>query len=131
MKIGQLSQLSGCSIQTIRYYEKERLLESPPRSDGNYRLYDKTALERLKFVRRCRTLGVTISEIHQLLELQKKSSESCREVSSLINKKAEEVQFKIKELQHLETELLSLREKCHDDTAIAECGIIENLTETS
>jgi len=129
MKIGQLSELSDCSIQTIRYYEKEGLLEAPRRSEGNFRLYDQNALNRLKFVKRCRTLGITLSEIHQLLDLQKSQSKSCSEVSSMIDKRVQEVQVKISELQHLETELLKLRQKCHDDTAIEECGIIENLTE--
>ena len=127
MKIGQLSALSDCSIQTIRYYEKEGLLEAPLRSEGNFRLYDQTALNRLKFVKRCRTLGITLSEIHQLLDLQKAHSESCTEVSGMIDKRVREVQIKINELQQLETELHALRNKCDNDTAIDECGIIENL----
>ena len=130
MKIGHLSKLSECSVQTIRYYEKEGLLDPPRRSEGNFRLYDQSALNQLKFIKRCRTLGITLSEIHQLIKLQNVHSESCSEVSSMIEKRVEEVQLKINELQHLEKELLKLCQKCHDDKNIDECGIIEDLTES-
>ena len=84
MKIGKLSELSGCSIQTIRYYEKEGLIEKPSRSEGNFRVYDESALSRLKFIRRCRTLDITLAEIRQLLDLQQTPSESCSEISDMI-----------------------------------------------
>jgi len=51
MKIGELSKTSGCSIQTIRFYEKEGLLSDPERTEGNFRLYDVTALKQLEFVK--------------------------------------------------------------------------------
>lgn len=130
MKIGQLSELSECTIQTIRYYEKEKLLDPPPRSEGNFRLYDNNALSRLRFIKRCRSLGMTLAEIHQLFNLQKNQSESCQKVSNMIDSRVEEVQVKIKELQQLKTELKALREKCNDNSAIEACGILEDLSKT-
>ena len=128
MKIGKLSSLSDCSIQTIRYYEKEGLIDTPSRSEGNFRLYDHTALSRLQFIRRCRTLDITLAEIHQLLDLQQTPSESCDQVSDMVDKHISEVQHKIEELGTLEEELQNLRAKCHDDTIVDECGIMEDLT---
>lgn len=128
MKIGKLSELSQCSIQTIRYYEKEGLIDPPRRSEGNFRLYDQNALTRLKFIRRCRTLDITLTEIRQLLELQRIPSEPCSQVNAMIDSHILEVKSKITELQALANELKYLRMKCHDGTVIDECGIMENLS---
>ena len=129
MKIGKLSELSNCSIQTIRYYEKEGLIDSPRRSEGNFRLYDDLALSRLQFIRRCRTLDITLTEIRQLLDLQQTPSESCSQVSNMIDRHITDVRNKIKELKSLESELQGLCTKCHDDTVIEDCGIMENLSQ--
>ena len=67
MKIGELSKRTDCSIQTIRYYEKEKLLQSIQRSEGNYRLYDEAAVEQLGFIKLCRSLDLSLSEIRQLI----------------------------------------------------------------
>jgi Cd(II)/Pb(II)-responsive transcriptional regulator len=128
MKIGQLSSLSDCSIQTIRYYEKEGLIDAPSRSEGNFRLYDQAALSRLQFIRRCRTLDIALAEIRQLLDLQQTPSESCQLVSAMVDRHITDVQYKIEELSALKNELMSLREKCHDDTVVDDCGIMESLT---
>lgn len=66
-KIGQLAQRSGCSIETIRYYEQQHLLPKPSRSAGNFRLYDATHLQQLQFIRHCRSLDIRLEEIRQLL----------------------------------------------------------------
>lgn len=56
MKIGELSKVTGCSVQTIRHYEKEHLIASAERSEGNFRLYDEAAVEQLLFIKQCRSL---------------------------------------------------------------------------
>ncbi|GAD65023.1 MerR family transcriptional regulator, partial [Aquipseudomonas alcaligenes] len=56
MKIGELGKQADCQVETIRYYEREGLLPVPGRSEGNYRVYGKEHLERLVFIRNCRTL---------------------------------------------------------------------------
>ncbi len=56
IKIGELAKRTECQAETIRYYEKEGLLPQPSRSGGNYRLYDEEHIERLRFIRHCRTL---------------------------------------------------------------------------
>ena len=59
-KIGELARHVGCRVVTIRYYEKEGLLRSPERTAGNYRLYDETDVERLRFIQRCRSLDMSL-----------------------------------------------------------------------
>ena len=70
MKIGQLSKVSGCSIQTIRYYEKEGLLNRPSRSEGNFRLYDEKSFKELEFIKHCRNLDIPLSDIKTLIDLK-------------------------------------------------------------
>ena len=68
MKIGELAKLTGCSVQTIRYYEKEHLLESKNRSEGNFRLYDSSAVEQLMFIKHCRSLDLALYEVRELID---------------------------------------------------------------
>ncbi len=70
MKIGELAKLTDCQVETIRYYEKENLLPEPARSEGNYRLYTQAHVERLTFIRNCRSLDMTLEEIRSLLSLR-------------------------------------------------------------
>ncbi len=67
--IGQASKASGIKAPTIRYYEQIQLLPSPPRSEGNRRLYDADDLRRLRFIRHARELGFEIEPIRELLAL--------------------------------------------------------------
>ena len=69
MKIGELAKATDCAVETIRYYERENLLPAPARSDGNYRLYTQAHVERLTFIRNCRTLDMTLDEIRSLLSV--------------------------------------------------------------
>ena len=75
MKIGELAKLTDCQVETIRYYERERLLPEPARSEGNYRLYTQAHVERLTFIRNCRSLDMTLEEIRSLLNLRQRCSE--------------------------------------------------------
>jgi len=70
VKIGELAKSSSCSVQTIQYSEKEGLISAPSRSEGNFRLYDKQTFKKLLFIKHCRSLGLTLTEIRQLIQLQ-------------------------------------------------------------
>ncbi len=70
MKIGDLAKATDCAVETIRYYEREKLLPEPARSEGNYRMYTQAHVERLTFIRNCRTLDMTLDEIRSLLQLR-------------------------------------------------------------
>ncbi|MFO1378776.1 MAG: MerR family transcriptional regulator [Chitinivorax sp.] len=86
MKIGELAQQAGCSVETIRYYEREGLLPLPGRTSGNYRHYDAAQLERLQLIRRCRTLDMTHDEIRTLLGYRdRRAGLRCRQRRTAIN----------------------------------------------
>jgi DNA-binding transcriptional MerR regulator len=78
LKIGELAKLTGSQVETVRYYEREGLLPSPDRSEGNYRLYGTAHIEHLEFVLRCRSLDMTLSEIRQLLTFRDSPEQNWR-----------------------------------------------------
>ena len=78
MRIGDLAQATLCPVETIRYYEREGLLPAPARSGGNYRLYGTQHVERLRFIRNCRSLDMTHDEIRTLLAFRDGPEENVR-----------------------------------------------------
>jgi MerR family mercuric resistance operon transcriptional regulator len=96
IQIGKLSRLTGCNIETIRYYERIGLRPHPPRSVVCYRLYETEDVRRLAFVRRARELGFTLHEVRTLLTLSAEHSDStCREVHELAARHLADVRVKI------------------------------------
>ena len=110
MKIGQLSKKMNCSIQSIRFYEKEGLLKSTVRSEGNFRLYDEDAEKELSFILRCRSLDISLAEIRKLKELKYRPNENCQDINAVFDKHIMQVNIKMKELRELKKELKSLRQ---------------------
>jgi Cd(II)/Pb(II)-responsive transcriptional regulator len=131
MKISEVSKRSGCSIQAIRYYEKEGLITAPPRTEGNFRLYGSEEIERLSFINNCRALDLSLSEIKHLLELQYLPSTPCETVNVMIDDHLNVVETRIADLQKLQSELRKLRRRCNSKRAIDQCGILEALSPNS
>ncbi|MES2820049.1 MAG: Cd(II)/Pb(II)-responsive transcriptional regulator [Pseudomonadota bacterium] len=130
MKIGELAKLTACQVETVRYYEREGLLPAPVRSEGNYRLYGETHLERLRFIRNCRTLDMTLEEIRGLLALRDSPAAPCAGVNDLVEAHIQHVQARIASLQALQAQLLELRARCGDERAVEQCGIVQRLNAT-
>ena len=128
MKIGELAARTGCSVQTIRYYEKERLLPVSQRSDGNFRLYDRSAVSLLVFIKHCRSLDLSIAEIRHLLELNASPGTGCADVNQMIESHIGQVGQRIAELNQLRGQLVSLRENCSSNRRVEHCGILQILT---
>lgn len=127
MKIGELAKLTDCSVETIRYYEREGLLPPPARGDNNYRSYGSAHIERLTFIRNCRSLDMAHDEIRRLLDLRDQPS-ACEDVNALIDEHIAHVHARIASLQAMEQQLLELRHRCggRDDPS---CGILQRLNE--
>ncbi len=85
MKIGELASHAGAQVETIRYYEREGLLPETARTDGNYRIYGPTHAERLRFIRNCRSLDMTLDEIRLLLRFKDSPAENCGGVNDLLD----------------------------------------------
>jgi len=128
--IGELAGATGTKVETIRYYESIGLLPAAGRSAGNYRIYARTHLERLSFIRRGRDLGFSLDEVRELLQLSDERTRSCAEVDRIAREHLSEVERKLTDLTALRRELRQLIDQCGHGT-IAECRIIEALAPVS
>ena len=129
MKIGELANIAQCTVETIRYYEKEKLLPAPARTAGNYRHYEQTHIDRLRFIRNCRALDMSHEEIRSLLTLMDNDQSGCSPVNALLDEHIGHVKARIAELRHLEKQLLALRKQCCREQPMDECGILHGLAE--
>ena len=127
MKIGELAEATGCTVQAIRYYEEIQLLKPTQRSEGNYRLYDKSAMERLMFIKQCRSLELALSEIRVLLELIHCPGKKCDDVNLLVDSHIQQIDDRIEALTNLRQQLSSLRRRCSSNRTVERCGILQNL----
>jgi Cd(II)/Pb(II)-responsive transcriptional regulator len=127
LKIGALSKLTGTPVETVHYYEREGLLLEAARSQGNYRLYTDAHVERLQFIRHCRSLDMTLDEIRSLLRFRDTPGENCSEVNALLDEHIGHVASRIKELNLLGQKLRRLRNLCRKEQAIKDCGILQSL----
>jgi Cd(II)/Pb(II)-responsive transcriptional regulator len=128
MKIGGLAKQAGCQVETVRYYEREGLLNAPVRSEGNYRLYGIEHVERLRFIRHCRALDMTMEEIRALLKFRDAPEDNCGQVNALLDEHVGHVTRRIAELKSLEKQLKKLRRLCHRAQAAKDCGILQKLS---
>jgi len=127
MRIGDLAHRAGVDVQTVRDYEREGLLEAPARTPAGYRNYGDQDVERLTFVRHCRSLDMSLADIRRLLAFAGNSALSCDDVNGLIDAQLERVHAKRLALEALEVQLSALRAQCTTGRRIADCGILEEL----
>lgn len=125
--IGQLASVAATPSATIRYYEKIGLLESPSRSNSNYRIYGDNDLARLTFVRRAREIGFTIDQVRSLLAFSDQGDGDCCTVMALTEQHLAEVEQKIADFIELKEHLSRLLTSCRGGR-VADCRIIDALT---
>jgi len=129
MRIGELAAATGVDVETIRYYEREGLLQAPARLGNGYRAYGPAHLERLAFVRHCRALDMPLAAIRRLIDFLVQPSGDCGDIDRLIDEQLARVRARLQSMQALERQLSELRRQCaaaHAHTA-GECGILHEL----
>jgi len=127
MRIGELAKQAGTDAQTVRYYEREGLLDAPSRTASGYRAYGPRHVERLNFIRHCRSLDMPLADVKRLLELSSDRGVSCDDVNALVQSHLDRVRVKRAALESLEKQLAALRAHCESGHRIADCGILEEL----
>jgi Cd(II)/Pb(II)-responsive transcriptional regulator len=127
MRIGELAAGAACDVQTVRFYEREGLLEEPARNASGYRTYDERHLTRLSFIRHLRSLDIPLPEVRQLLAYAASPQEACGPVNDLLDSHIAMVKNRIQELKALEKQLVALRKTCDGD-ASHPCAILESFT---
>ncbi|TDT63597.1 Hg(II)-responsive transcriptional regulator [Fonticella tunisiensis] len=129
LTIGQVAKGANVNIETIRYYEKMGLIPEPPRTESGYRLFSLEAIERIKFIKRAKELGFTLSEIKKLLDISDGQEFDCQDVQRFAFQKLKEIELKIHDLEKIKAILQDLSQKCPGQGPISECPILEELKE--
>ncbi len=126
LPIGELSRRSGVNIETIRYYERIKMLPPPPRTASGRRVYDSTDLRILAFIRRSRELGFSLDDIRALLRLGGPEKASCREVREIAAHHLDHIRAKLGDLKKLERLLAKTVARCSGKTA-PDCPVLDIL----
>ncbi|MBI1216648.1 MAG: MerR family transcriptional regulator [Alphaproteobacteria bacterium] len=128
---GALTKKTDCNLETIRYYEKEGLLRKPLHTKAGYRLYGEEDAKRLRFIRRCRELRFSISEIRELLSVVDGHDYTCHDISAITQSHIQDVKGKIFDLRKILKTLQDIASQCHAGSSPAgnsvECPILEAL----
>ena len=123
--IARLAGAADVHIETIRYYQRLKLVSEPPRPTGGIRRYSDADAERLRFIKRAQVMGFTLEEIRSLIALQ--ARRSCRATRELAASKLRLVDARIRELRDLRKELAGLVADCDANTQDNQCPVIQRL----
>lgn len=126
--IGEAAKRTGVKVPTIRFYEQEGLLPTPPRTDSGRRLYSDDDVRRLAFIRHARALGFELDDIRSLLDLSDHPDRSCDDADRIARKHLTEVEARLAQLKALKAELSRIVVSCAGGRA-AQCRVIESLAE--
>ena len=126
LPIGELSKLSGVNIETIRYYERIKMLPAPPRTASGRRVYGAADLRILAFIRRSRELGFSLEEIRALLRLGAPGMASCDEVKKIAGHHLQDIRAKISDLSKLEGLLAKTIARCSGNK-VPDCPVLDIL----
>lgn len=127
--IGKLAEMTGVSADTLRYYEKMKLIAAETRSPAGYRHYHPDAVRVVRFIRGAKELSFTLDEIRQLLTLKTSDKATCAEILKHTESKIKEAETRILELKEIKTVLKALAKQCPaDDTQIDCCPILEHIS---
>lgn len=105
IQIGELARTTGVPARTIRFYEAKGIIPEPDRSPSGYRLYDAQAVNRLRFLRRAQSAGLTLGEIRGVVAIRDSGEAPCVHTLALLASKRREVIERLRELDELRTEL--------------------------
>ena len=125
LRIGEAARRTGVSAANIRYYEKEGLLQPALRADNDYRHYAEHDLHRLRFIRMCRSMDMSLDEVRSLLALEGHNPGDCHTASQTVEAHLGHVRQRLAELQRLEATLQALKQQC--DGQQAPCNLIAAL----
>ena len=129
--IGQVARFSGVGVETVRFYEREGLLEEPARRASGYRQYSQDAVTQIRFIKRAQQLGFSLKEILELLTLRVDAETSCEQVKECAAAKLAEVEQKMAELQSMRQALLQVASLCAGEGPSSRCPMLDALEHDS
>lgn len=132
-RIGEIAKLAEVTPDTIRYYEKQKMMDHGLRTEGGFRLYTEDDLQRLKFIRHARQLDFSLESIRELLSIRiDPQHHTCQESKSIVQARLNEVEARIQELQTMRLSLQRLNDACFGTShSSVYCSILETLEQGS
>lgn len=124
MRIKQLAAAAAVPVDTIRHYEKAGLLGAPRRHANGYRDYDRADAERLRFIRHCRDLDMSLDEVRELLHFLDHPSPDCSAADAVVRNHLAHVRERLAALRRLERQLVRLVAACGHPRPQERCGIV-------
>jgi DNA-binding transcriptional MerR regulator len=132
-RIGEAAGRAGVSADTIRYYERLKLLPRAPRSEGGFRLFTPETIERVRFIKQAQGIGFSLNEIKQLLAGG--GAKECKRIRDILQRKIAEIDGRVKSLQEfrraLARHLKACDEQLANNGAAAKCPVIVRMTKTA
>ena len=130
LTVGKLAKQAGVNLQTIRYYERRKLIPAPQRSSSGYRQYPSDMVRRIVFIKRAQELGFSLREIQELLNLRLTSTNKCSDVREKAEGKIDEIEKKIHSLKRMKLALSKLKVQCGDARStkkMMDCPLLDAL----
>jgi len=125
LTIGQVAKQAGVGVETIRFYEREGLIDDPRRHASGYREYAPDVVHRIRFIRHAKELGFTLREIRELLELRVEPDRKCGDVLELAQVKIADIDERIRKLKKMRRALAGLTRDCQRGRPTDECPILK------
>jgi MerR family mercuric resistance operon transcriptional regulator len=125
LTIGKVARLAEIGVETVRFYEREGLIEEPSRRESGYRQYPKETIQRLRFIKRAKNLGFTLREIKELLALRLDPETTCGDVRRRAEAKIDDIEEKIRLLARMKEALAKLTMACSGRGPVSRCPILE------
>jgi Hg(II)-responsive transcriptional regulator len=129
--IGEVARRAGVGVETVRFYERQGLLEVPARRQSGYRQYTEDAVSRLQFIRRSKELGFSLKEIGELLALRVSADATVADVKRCAEAKIADIEGRIHDLQMTKKALQKLTALCPGHGELGDCPILKALEQTS
>lgn len=127
--IGRLAATAGVNVETVRYYQRIRLMPVPKRAPGGIRRYGNTELSRLRFIKTAQGLGFTLEEIADLVKLD--DGTHCKEAHDIAAQKLDVVRVRLRDLHSIEKALARLVRQCETRRGAIRCPLIDSLVKDS
>ncbi|GAB4108685.1 MAG: helix-turn-helix domain-containing protein [Phycisphaeraceae bacterium] len=128
--VSELARRAGVNVETVRYYERRGLLRPASRSASGYRRYGEEELQRLRFILRAKTLGFTLREIKELLELKNTPEATCHDIRQRAQVKVRDIESRIQTLRAMHRALLGLIDQCDNGRDSDQCPILQAMEDT-
>ena len=125
LTIGQAAKLSGVGVETIRFYERQGLIEQPPKTDNGFRRYPPETVRKIRFIRRAKEIGFSLREIRELLGFYFDTQTRCEDVQERARIKIADIEARIADLEKMKSALQALVDECGSLDGV--CPILERL----